>query len=59
MQYRCLGSVAAYTAVLWAMHYADVRIVSALRETSVFWAIVLGRVFLGEASRGGGSLPLR
>jgi drug/metabolite transporter (DMT)-like permease len=42
-------SLIAYTLVLWATHYAPVGIVSALRETSVLWAIVIGRVFLGEA----------
>jgi drug/metabolite transporter (DMT)-like permease len=42
-------SLVAYTVVLWATRYADVGIVSALRETSVLWAIVLGRVLLGEA----------
>jgi drug/metabolite transporter (DMT)-like permease len=42
-------SLAAYTLVLWATHYAAVGIVSALRETSVLWAIVIGHVFLGEA----------
>lgn len=42
-------SLAAYTLVLWATHYAAVGIVSALRETSVLWAVVMGRVFLGEA----------
>jgi drug/metabolite transporter (DMT)-like permease len=42
-------SLVAYTLVLWATHYADVGIVSALRETSVLWAIVIGRKFLGEA----------
>lgn len=42
-------SLAAYTLVLWATHYVDVGIVSALRETSVLWAIVLGRMFLKEA----------
>jgi drug/metabolite transporter (DMT)-like permease len=42
-------SLVAYTIVLWATHYAPVGIVSALRETSVLWAIVIGRVFLGEA----------
>jgi drug/metabolite transporter (DMT)-like permease len=42
-------SLAAYTIVLWATHYAAVGIVSALRETSVLWAVVIGRVFLGEA----------
>ena len=42
-------SLVAYTIVLWATHYVDVGIVSALRETSVLWAIVIGRRFLGEA----------
>ena len=42
-------SLVAYTLVLWATHFVDVGIVSALRETSVLWAIVLGRIFLGEA----------
>lgn len=42
-------SLAAYTLVLWATHYAAVSIVSALRETSVLWAILIGRAFLGEA----------
>ena len=39
----------ADAVVLWATHYADVGIVSALRETSVLGAIVAGRVFLSEA----------
>jgi drug/metabolite transporter (DMT)-like permease len=42
-------SLVAYTLVLWATHYVDVGVVSALRETSVLWAIVLARLFLGEA----------
>jgi drug/metabolite transporter (DMT)-like permease len=42
-------SLAAYTLVLWATHYVDVGVVSALRETSVLWAIVLGCLFLREA----------
>jgi drug/metabolite transporter (DMT)-like permease len=41
-------SLVAYTLVLWATHSVDVGIVSALRETSVLWAIIMGRVFLGE-----------
>jgi drug/metabolite transporter (DMT)-like permease len=41
-------SLAAYTLVLWATHYADVGIVSALRETSVLWAVIIGSVFLHE-----------
>ena len=42
-------SLVAYTIVLWATHYVAVGTVSALRETSVLWAAVIGRVFLGEA----------
>jgi hypothetical protein len=42
-------TLVVYTLVLWATHHADVGIVSALRETSVLWAIVIGRKFLGEA----------
>jgi drug/metabolite transporter (DMT)-like permease len=42
-------SLLAYALVLWATHYVDVGIVSALRETSVLWAVVMSRVFLGEA----------
>ncbi len=41
-------SLAAYALVLWATRYADVGIVSALRETSVLWAVLISRVFLGE-----------
>ncbi len=46
----CAGvlSLIAYTVVLWATHYVAVGTVSALRETSVLWAAVIGRVFLGE-----------
>lgn len=43
-----LFSLAAYTVVLWATHYADVGTVSALRETSVLWAVVIGWMYLGE-----------
>ena len=43
------SSLGAYTLVLWATHYVDVGIVSALRETSVLWAILFGRLFLREA----------
>jgi drug/metabolite transporter (DMT)-like permease len=42
-------SLSAYALVLWATHYVDVGIVSALRETSVLWAVIISRVFLGEA----------
>ena len=44
-----LLSLVAYTVVLWATHYADVGVVSALRETSVLWAVLISRLFLGEA----------
>lgn len=43
-----LFSLAAYTIVLWATQYVRVGIVSAMRETSVLWALVIGFVFLGE-----------
>jgi drug/metabolite transporter (DMT)-like permease len=39
-------SLAAYTLVLGATRYVDVGLVSALRETSVLWAIVLGGLLL-------------
>jgi drug/metabolite transporter (DMT)-like permease len=42
-------SLAAYTLVLWAARYVDFGVVSALRETSVLWATLLARLFLGEA----------
>jgi drug/metabolite transporter (DMT)-like permease len=41
-------SVAAYGIVLWAMTRAPVAAVSALRETSVLFAAVIGAVFLRE-----------
>jgi len=41
-------SLVAYGVVLWATHYVDVGIVSALRETSVLWAILISLMFLKE-----------
>ncbi len=41
-------SMTAYFLVLWATHYVDVGIVSALRETSVLWALVIAHFLLGE-----------
>jgi drug/metabolite transporter (DMT)-like permease len=41
-------SVVAYGVVIWAMGHAPMGMVSALRETSVVFAAVLGRVFLAE-----------
>jgi len=41
-------SVAAYAVVIWAMQRGAMGAVSALRETSVVFAVLLGRLFLGE-----------
>lgn len=41
-------SVVAYTIVVWAQVRAPLSLVSALRETSVLWAALAGRVFLHE-----------
>ena len=42
-------SLVAYGAVIWAMHAAPMGAVSALRETSVVFAALIGRVFLAES----------
>jgi drug/metabolite transporter (DMT)-like permease len=42
-------SLIAYVAVLWALALGPIGPISALRETSVVFAVVIGRVFLGEA----------
>lgn len=44
-------SMAAYTIVIWAMTQAPVALVSALRETSVVFAVLLGMVLLKESLR--------
>lgn len=44
-------SMAAYTIVIWAMTQAPVALVSALRETSVVFAVLLGVVLLKERLR--------
>jgi drug/metabolite transporter (DMT)-like permease len=41
-------SLAAYGAIIWAMQTSAMGAVSALRETSVVFAALLGAVFLGE-----------
>jgi drug/metabolite transporter (DMT)-like permease len=41
-------SILAYGIVIWAMQYSAMGVVSALRETSVVWAAIIGRVFLKE-----------
>ena len=43
-----LVSTLAYGIVIWAMQFDAMGVVSALRETSVVWAAVIGRVFLKE-----------
>lgn len=43
-----LVSLLAYGIVIWAMQYGAMGIVSALRETSVVYAAIIGRVFLRE-----------
>ncbi|MFL9874870.1 EamA family transporter [Paraburkholderia megapolitana] len=41
-------SIAAYGIVIWAMQYGAMGTVSALRETSVVFAVLIGRLFLRE-----------
>ena len=43
-----LVSILAYGIVIWAMQFDAMGVVSALRETSVVWAALIGRVFLKE-----------
>ncbi len=43
-----LVSLLAYGIVIWAMQSGAMGVVSALRETSVIYAAVIGRVFLNE-----------
>jgi len=43
-----LVSVAAYGIVVWAVQFSAMGTVSALRETSVLFAAVIGRLFLKE-----------
>ena len=47
-----LVSIAAYGIVIWAMQTGAMGTVSALRETSVVFAVLIGRVFLREAVSG-------
>jgi drug/metabolite transporter (DMT)-like permease len=42
-------SIGAYGIVIWAMQSGAMGAVSALRETSVVFAVLIGRVFLREA----------
>jgi drug/metabolite transporter (DMT)-like permease len=47
-----LVSIAAYGIVIWAMQSGAMGAVAALRETSVVFAVLIGRVFLREAVSG-------
>ena len=41
-------SILAYGIVIWAMQYDPMGVISALRETSVVYAAIIGRLFLNE-----------
>ncbi|KVT05090.1 DMT family transporter [Burkholderia ubonensis] len=43
-----LVSIAAYGIVVWAMQFDAMGVVSAIRETSVVFAVIIGRIFLRE-----------
>ena len=43
-----LVSMTAYALVLWALNLGSIGPVAALRETSILFALVIGRVLLGE-----------
>lgn len=43
-----LGSMGAYSTVLWAMTLAPIALVAALRETSVLFAILIGCLWFRE-----------
>lgn len=43
-----LVSIGAYGIVIWALQFDAMGVVSALRETSVLFAALIGRIFLGE-----------
>ncbi|GLQ36095.1 peptide ABC transporter permease [Amylibacter marinus] len=45
-----MASVGAYWIAVWAMTKAPIAIVTALRETSVLFAVLIGVVFLGETA---------
>ena len=47
-----LIALAAYGSIIWAMQASPMSAVSALRETSVVFAALLGAIFLGERLTG-------
>jgi drug/metabolite transporter (DMT)-like permease len=44
-----VGTLAAYSLVLWAMTRAPIASVAALRETSIVFAALIGMLFLKES----------
>jgi drug/metabolite transporter (DMT)-like permease len=48
MPIHSIVSILAYGIVIWAMQYDEMGVVSALRETSVLYAAIIGRIFLKE-----------
>ena len=44
------GSIAGYLLILWAQLHASFALVSALRETGVLWAAVIGALYFKEGS---------
>ncbi|SMC49941.1 EamA family transporter [Primorskyibacter flagellatus] len=42
------GSYAAYAIAVWAMTQAPIALVTALRETSILFAVLLGWLFMGD-----------
>ena len=47
------ASFAAYALVTWAFTQAPIALVSAVRETSIIFAVLIGVVFMGERLSGG------
>ena len=43
-----VASVSSYSLALWAMTIAPIAAIAALRETSMLFAVVFARLFLGE-----------
>ncbi len=43
-----LASYGAYAIAVWAMTHAPIALVSALRETSILFAVLIGRMVFGE-----------
>ena len=48
-----VGSYAAYAIAVWAMTQAPIALVTALRETSILFAVLIGWIAFGERMDGG------